>query len=146
MKGKNISCLDDAVEQPNPFAETKRDGLQELSAMVKDAAIEQERQDFLASLRDKQRKECIEDAIAFRELKTGVILTVMPLLFDRGRLTVGNDWTAFEYFYDYDSVDIAIKSMQMWEPENEPVGWTRKTTRKGTQYSEETIVKRRKTS
>jgi hypothetical protein len=111
------------------------DNTKEISELVKDAALLEEHEEFLRQLRERRRTECIEEALAHREIDEGeVTLTVMPLLFGRARLTVGNNWTDYEYFYDFDCHKTAINQMKAWRPDVEPKFWTRKTTKNGTQY------------
>jgi len=100
------------------------DGVAEL---VRQAAKEEERIEFLRQLREKQRKECIETAIAFRVIHDeGIVLTVQWLLFGCARLTVGKGWVQFEWFYDFDNREAAIEAMRVWEPGKEVIGYTRK--------------------
>lgn len=112
-----------------------KDSTSEITSLVKDAALLEEHEVFLRQLRERRRTECIEEALAHREIQEGdVTLTVMPLLFGRARLTIGNNWTEYEYFYDFDNRETAIDQMKKWRPDVEPKFWTRKTTKNGTQY------------
>lgn len=61
-------------------------------------------------------------------LPDGRILAILPLLYSRARLGVGDD-TGFEvnWVWDYDSPYEAIKAFMEWNPaaQAEPTGWAR---------------------
>jgi hypothetical protein len=68
---------------------------------------------------------------ATRILPDGREAAVAPLLFNRGRLTVGErpGADAYDDAYDYEDLDGALRALDTWDPESEeePSGWVRAT-------------------
>lgn len=74
-------------------------------------------------------KEQLEEMgyIASRELPDGTILAVGPMAFGNGRLFMDVNQCGYGDFYCFDSLKIALDSMNNYDPENdkEPEGWKR---------------------
>lgn len=64
---------------------------------------------------------------AWRELEDGTIMAVGPMAFGNGRLFVDVHINGYEDCYCYDSVDLAKKSMDDFDPkkDKEPQYWKR---------------------
>jgi hypothetical protein len=62
-----------------------------------------------------------------RELEDGTILAVGPMAFGNGRLFIGINSSGYEDCYCYDSLELAEKSMEEFNPETdkEPQYWKR---------------------
>lgn len=74
---------------------------------------------------DKQLKEM--GYTNWRELPDGIILAVGPMAFGNGRLFVDINDYGYEDCYCYDSLELAEKSMQDYNPDTdkEPGYWKR---------------------
>ena len=65
--------------------------------------------------------------VAWRQLPNEIILAVSPMLFNNGRLFWDINENGYEDFFCYDTLEMAIESMNNFNPiiEKEPNGWKR---------------------